>query len=49
MASNPAHKRVHVGGQGTRMSRTCCRCKLPKPITGGTTAPGRKFICAGCK
>lgn len=48
MASNPAHKRVHVGGQGTRMSRTCRKCRRPRPITGGSCQPGKPFICARC-
>lgn len=41
--------RIWVGGQGTRMSRTCCKCKLPKPVVGGTCQPGKRFICKDCR
>jgi hypothetical protein len=29
--------------------RQCIRCKVSKPIKGGTTIMGSKFICKDCK
>lgn len=49
MAFSQPFKRVHVGGNGMRMSRTCFKCRKPRPIQGGTTQAGKRFLCAGCK
>jgi len=49
MATVSSSQRVHVGGQGTRMSRTCHKCKKPKAIVGGTCQPGKGFTCKDCR